>query len=169
VPIPGPVLVDLLRGQPPVLRHDDSAARIEWSGKGYYSLFVPSTRDASEEIHVTPRPDDLAKPWTQQRLRLLDVTVRQYGTILYHAELDGHAIAPMARERVDADGIDPPVPPSGPFCDAEIPKRIHVEVPDLGEDVLFRYDQVTWNPPLPDGTFLQPRPPGMEIVRVECE
>ena len=169
VPIPGDVLVDLLRGQAPVLKHEPDAGTIAWSGKGYYVVSIPSTRTASEELHIAPRPDDLALPWSQQRMRLLDVVVHQYGEVLYHAELSGQATTPMAKERVDEAGIDPPLPPSGPFCDAELPRRIHVEVPDLREDVLFRYDQVTHNPPLPEGTFAQPPPAGMPMVNVECQ
>ncbi len=169
VPIPGHVLVELLRGQAPVLKHAAGAGAIGWSGKGYYVVTIPGTRNATEEIHLTPQPDDFNKPWTAQRMRLLDVVVHQYGEELYRAELDGHARAAMAKERVDPDGIDPPVPPSGPFCEAELPRRIHVEVPGLEEDVLFRYDDVTWNPPLPEGTFMQPVPPGVPVEQVECE
>jgi hypothetical protein len=169
VPIPADVLVDLLRGQAPVLKHDAGAGSVAWSGKGYYVVSIPSTRTASEELHIAPVPDDVALPWSQQRMRLLDVTVHQYGEVLYHAELSGHLKAPMAKERVDDAGIDPPLPPSGPFCEAELPRRIHVEVPDLREDVLFRYDQVTHNPPLPEGTFTQPPPAGVPQVNVECE
>jgi hypothetical protein len=169
VPIPGPVLVDLLRGQAPVLKHGSSAMTLEWDKKGYYVLRVPSTRNAVEEVHLVPRPEDFGKEWSQQRMRVLDVTVFQEGLVLYHAEMNDHAVAPMAKPRIDPDGIDPPIPPSGPFCDAELPRRIHVDVPGLGEDVLFRYDQVTWNPPLAEGTFVQQRPPMMTVTPVTCE
>jgi hypothetical protein len=169
VPLPGSVLVNLLRGQAPVLKHEPGVGTVAWSGAGYYVVTIPSTRTATEELHLAPRQEDRSKPWNEQRMRLLDVVVRQYGEVLYHAELDGHAVAPMAKERIDADGIDPPLPPSGPFCDAELPRRIHVVVPDLREDVLFRYDQVTWNPPLPEGTFSQPAPASMPVVPVECD
>ncbi len=169
VPIPGSVMVELLLGQPPVLKHDASRARIAWSPKGYYVVTVPSTRQAWEELHLVPRAQDMKKAWGEQRLRLLDVSVHQYGELLYHAELGDHAPAPMAKERIDPDGIDPPIPPSGPVCDAELPRRLHVEVPALNEDVLFRYDQVTWNPPLPEGTFVQPVPANLPVVPVECE
>ncbi len=169
VPIPGPVLVDLLRGQAPVLKHDPAAMTIEWHRNGYYVLRIPSTHNAVEEIHLVPRPEDFGKEWNQQRMRVLDVTVFQEGLVLYHAEMDDHAVAPMAKPRVDPDGIDPPIPPSGPFCDAELPRRIHVDVPGLKEDVLFRYDQVTWNPPLAQGTFVQQPPPMMTVTPVTCE
>lgn len=168
VPIPGHVLVDLFRGEAPVLKHDATAGTIEWSGKGYYVVTIPSTREAIEEIHLAPMPDDRAKPWSDQRMRVLEVTVRQYGGILYRAKLDDHARAPMAKERLDPDNLEPPIPPSGPECDAEIPRKIHVDVPDQDEEVKFTYDQVTWNPPLPEGTFLQPVPPGMPVVQVTC-
>jgi hypothetical protein len=169
VPLPGSVLVSLLRGQAPVLRHDPGAGTVAWDRHGYYVVTIPSTRTASEELHLAPRTEDRGRPWNEQRLRLVDVAVRQYGELLYHAALDGHAAAPMAKERIDPDGIDPPLPPSGPLCEAELPRRIHVEVPALREDVLFRYDTVAWNPPLPQGTFTQPPPAAMPVVPVECD
>jgi hypothetical protein len=172
VPVPPHALVALLRGQAPVLKHDPSAATIVWKGEsgphGYYVVTLASTRDASEELHVSPRPEDWAKLWSDQRMRLLDVTIRQYGEVLYHAELDDFAVAPMGKERIDALGVDPPLPPSGPFCDAEIPKRIHLDVPGPNDDVGFRYQEVTWNPPLPEGIFHQPVPDGMAPEAVDC-
>lgn len=169
VPMPGHVLVSLLRGEAPVLKHEATNATIEWSGKGYYVIKIASTRNAVEEIHVVPHPQDFAKPWDQQRMRVLDVEVKQEGVTLYHAILDEHQPAAMAQPRVDPDGIDPPTPPSGPTCAAELPRKIHVEVPGKDEDVRFRYENVTWNPPLIDGLFGQPIPGGVEVVRVTCE
>ncbi len=169
VPMPGHVLVSLLRGEAPVLKHDRAAATIAWSRGGYYVLRIPSTRNAEEEIHVAPHPDDFNLPWEKQRMRVLDVEVKQQGIVLYHAELGDHRPAAMAAARVDPDNIDPPTPPSGPVCQAELPRRIHVEVPGKDEDVLFRYDDVKWNPPVIEGLFTQPIPPGVEVQRVTCE
>ncbi len=167
VAVPGYVLVDLLEGQAPVLKRAGDPT-ITWSGHGYYVLRVPGTREAREEIHLVPRAEDFGKPWSEQRLRLLDVTVEQYGGVRYHAELANHRATTTAPPRLDPDGVEPPIPPSGPACDAEIPRTIHVEVP--GEaDVLFRYDDVHWNPPLPPGTFTQPAPPAMPTVDVTCD
>jgi hypothetical protein len=169
VPIPGHALVDLLRGQTPVLKHAPEGTTIGWDKGGYYVLRVASTRDASQEIHVAPHPEDFQRPWTEQRMRLLEVIVRQYGGVRYRAALDDHATAPMAKERGDPDGIDPPIPPSGPACSAEIPRSIHMSVPDESEDVLFKYEEVIWNPPLPQGIFTQPLPNDMQVVPVRCD
>jgi len=49
-----------------------------------------------------------------------------------------------------------------------LPRRLKVEIPDDGSDVLFRYDQVTWNPPIPEGTFIQPTPAGLVAEEVRC-
>ncbi len=89
--------------------------------------------------------------------------------MLYHAALDDHAGAPTAGPRVDPDNIDPPIPASGPVCDAEVPRRIHVEVPYPEADVRFTTTQLTWNPPLPEGTFVQPEPPAMRVQQVSCD
>jgi hypothetical protein len=176
VPIPGRVLVDLLRGQAPVVRHDAAGLApptITWSGSGYYVVKLAGTQDTTQELHLEPRPDDWAKPWAEQRMRVLDVTVTQKGVLLYHAELEGHAVAAMAKEEPlspeDVALGQTPTPLSGPNCDAEIPMRIHVEVPSLEEDVLFRYDKVLWNPPLPEGKFVLPPPQGMPAQEVSCE
>ncbi len=169
VPIPGPVLVDILRGEAPVLKHvNPEAMQVAWSGDGYYVVTVKGTRNAEEEIHLAPRPDDFAKPWQLQRMRVLDVLVKQEGLVLYHAALDDHAPAPMSKPYVDPAGIDPPVPVSGPMCEADLPRTIHVEVPAQDEDVQFRYTDVTWNPPLNSGIFQQQPADGLRIVPVSC-
>jgi hypothetical protein len=169
VPVPGHVLVDLLRGEAPVLKHDAASATIAWDASGWWVLRIPSTREASEEIHLAPRPEDWQKPWQEQRLRVLDVRVEQRNFVLYHAELEDHAPAPTAGPRADPDNLEPPIPPSGPPCDAEIPHKIHVEVPSPQADVRFVYGQLSWNPPLPEGTFAQPVPAGMRLERVTCD
>ena len=169
MPVPAHALVELLRGQAPVLKHASGAATIAWDRHGYYVVDIPSTRDATEEIHIAPHPADFALPWDSQRMRLVDVVVKQYGGVRYHATLGEHAPAPMAGPRVDPDfPTEPAVPPSGPECHAELPRTIHVEVPEEDADVLFRYGDVTWNPPIVDGTFTQPVPAGMEPFPVEC-
>ncbi len=169
VPVPGHVLVDLLQGEAPVLKHEPQSATMVWSPAGYWVLTIPSTHDAHEEIHLAPRPEDWALPWDRQRMRVLDVQVQQQGYVLYHAELSEHATAPTAGPRLDPDNLEPPIPPSGPPCDAELPRKIHVAVPDPDADVRFEYNQVSWNPPLPDGTFEQAPRPGMSVQGVTCE
>lgn len=168
VPMPANVLVDLLLGRAPVLKHA-APGTIEWSGDGYYVVSIPGTREASEEIHIAPTPGDFNKPWSEQRMRVLGVKVRQDGSTLYSATLDGHARASMAKDRIDVEGIDPPIPPSGPFCEAELPRHLHIEVPEKNQEVDFRYKEVTWNAPLPDGIFDQPPPAGLPVVPVQCE
>src|SRR5687768_12054031 len=111
-----------------------------WSRSGYYVIKIASTRSAEEEIHIAPHPNDFGLPWQQQRMRVVDVEVRQQGYVLYHAQLEDHQPAAMAKPRVDPDGIDPPLGVSGPVCAAELPRRIHVEVPGTDADVLFRYE-----------------------------
>jgi hypothetical protein len=170
VPVPAHALVNLLHGEAPVLRHTPQGATIAWSTDGYWVIAISSTREAREEIHLAPRPEDWTKPWDQQRERVLDVRVEQQTYVLYHAELSDHESAPTAGPRLDPDGLAPPVSPSGPICDAEVPRKIHMEVPDPDSaDVRFQYTQLVWNPPLPEGTFDQPVPPGMRVEAVNCE
>jgi outer membrane lipoprotein-sorting protein len=168
LPVPPYVLVDLLRGEAPVLKHDAAGSTIAWDPHGWWTIGIPSTRNAREEIHLAPRPDDWSKPWEQQRMRVLDVQVVQQGYVLYHAEMSDHASEPTAGPREDPDNLEPPIPPSGPMCDAEAPRKIHVDVPVPAADVRFTYQQLAWNPPLPQGTFVQPPPAGMRVEPVTC-
>ncbi len=168
VPLPGHVLVSLLRGATPVLKHDANDASIAWDSGGYYVVTLKGTNGSEQRIKVAPHPADFNLPWEKQRLRVLDVEVKQQGIVLYHAELSDHEPAPMDKPIIDPDMIDPPVPTSGPMCTAELPRRIRVKVPGK-EDVLFRYESVTWNPPLPEGTFSQPVPPGVYVEAVTCD
>lgn len=172
VPLPGHVLIGLLRGLPPVLVHPPGASTIAWSNEGFYVVNVRGTRDAREELRVGVHPDDFAKPWSAQRLRLLGVRVDQFDGTLYRAELEDHKAAPMAKPWEDPDAIpgeDAGPKLSGPVCEAELPRSIHMELPPSKSDVLFRYDEVVWNPPLPEGIFTQPTPPGLPTTFVECE
>jgi hypothetical protein len=168
VAVPAHVLVDLLRGEAPVLKHEASAGSIVWSTQGYWAIDIASSREAKEEIRLAPRPEDWARPWQEQRMRVLDVRILQQGYLLYHAELAGHSPAPTSGPRVDPDNLEPPLPPSGPPCDAEVPRKIHVEVPVPASDLRFQYQQLSWNPPLPSGTFELPIAPGMLIETVSC-
>jgi hypothetical protein len=161
-------LVSLLGGRAPLLVHQDDDLSMEWSTDGYYVIRIPSTRGAFQELHVAPTPADFRSPWSAQRMRVLDVRVEQQGIELYHASLDAHQWATTAPPLVDPDGIDPPVPPSGPPCAIEVPRKIHIEVKESDQDVLFRYDDVKLNPPLPSGAFTQIIPGGVERIHVEC-
>jgi hypothetical protein len=172
IPIPGFVLVSLLSGRAPVLKHQATPS-IDWDSHGYYAVKISGTNDAVEELHLGVHPDDWSKPWGEQRLRVLDVSVTQRGVLLYHAELDTHDKTPMSKaapcdEVCKATG-ETPAQPSGPMCEAEIPRRIHVELPALSTDVLFRYDKVEWNPPLVADVFTQQQPAGLSPSPVECD
>lgn len=170
VPVPGHVLVDLLRGEAPVLKHDPESSTIAWSQAGYWILTVPGQNQSREEIHLAPYPSDWARPWQTQRVRVLDVRVEQQGYLLYHAELEDHRPAPTAGPRSDPDNLEPPLPPSGPVCDAELPRRIHIELETpSSSDMRVVYQQISWNPPLPDGTFEQTAPAGLPEEQVTCE
>jgi hypothetical protein len=165
VPVPPHALVSILRGEAPVLVHD--RADIAWSRRGHYVVTIPSTRDASEEILLAPAPEDFGKPWNEQRLRVVGVTVRQHGDVLYEVELSDHTPAPMAEPYIDETGLEPPIPPSGPKCSADLPRVIRIDVPEA--TVELRTKEVVWNPPLPEGIFAQAPDPGLALVRLRCE
>jgi hypothetical protein len=176
VPLPGHVLVTLLRGEAPLLVHEPKAPTIVWDCD-HYRVDIPSTRDASQEVHLVPYDDDWDKPWNQQRLKVTQVNVYQRGATVYAAEIGDHDLARTAAALVDETGLDADIPPSGGKCDIEVPRVIRVGVPSSGDDVIFRYTKVTddelppvqLNPPIRAGVFDQPTPPGAQVQRADCK
>ena len=169
VPLPPFVLVQLLRGEAPVLVHEPRAASIEWSAwSKEYRIRIPSKNQAVEEIKLEIVDQDWDKPWQQQRLRVTEVRVEQQGIELYVAELRDHQPAQTAPPRVDEDGLEPPVPPSGPQCSAELPRGVRINVPESSQDLVIRNEEIQHNPPLSHGDFLQSPPGGVAVRYARC-
>lgn len=166
VPVPAQALARLLTGEAPVLVHEPGSAQIAWDGD--YVIRVPSRHGASQRIRLEPNPDDWARPYSEQRVRVLEVVVEQQGVVLYRVELGHHEPAPTAEPRQDPDGIEADIPPSGPECNAEVPRRIRFVTPVSGQDVLFRHKKVVHNPPLVPGLFRQVPPAGVRVREAFC-
>ncbi len=169
MPIPAPALVDLLRGVAPVLKRS-SPATIAWDRHGYYVVTIASTRQANEVIHLAPHPDDMGRPWEEQRLRLKFFSVEQAGKEMYHAELDEHAAAKSLVVEASPEDIVAGIAPAanGAACNIEVPRVVHVESPSTGDDVLFRYSDISWNPTPDPSIFTQMPAAGLERGFVGC-
>jgi hypothetical protein len=168
VPAPPHALVQLLGGLAPVLVHEERDAQIAWDS-GAYVLNIKSKHQAEQTIRLVPTADDWDKPWSQQRILVTEVQVAQQGIQLYRAELSHHRAIDTAAPRVDPDGLEPPVPPSGPPCNAEVPGRIRFVVPSKGRDVVISTQELHHNPPLLPGTFLQIKSRALHSVVVQCD
>jgi hypothetical protein len=173
VPMPPFALVQLLRGEAPILKHSPEQANIAWTsgwfGGGSYRMEVRGQYEALETIEFVPHPQDFERPWQQQRVRVLRVAVEQQGIALYQVEFASHGAAQTAKTREDPDGIDPPIPPSGPACSADVPRRIRLVMPDGNRDLVIHFAAVEHNPPLVDGAFRQLQPDGVSFSRAECQ
>jgi len=169
VPVPGHVLVWLLRGEAPLLKHERGAPTIEWDEAGYYRIDISSVNQAQQRLHLEVHPDDFDKPYAEQRLRVTRVTTTQRGVTIYDAELQRHEASATLPPRVDEDGLSAPIPPSGGACSAEIPQSIRITVPSSGDDVVFQHKTVGFNPPIPAGAFSQPVPEGVKKQFVNCD
>lgn len=167
VPLPPEALGELLSGQAPILVHGPNDARLEWES-GAYVIDIASEFQATERVRLVPRDEDWERPWQEQRLRVLDVRVAQRGRVLYEASLDEHRAASTAEPRQDPDGLEPDILPSGPSCDAEVPRRVRFLVPGAGRDIVFVQGEVHHNPPLTDELFAQAPAPGMNVRRSSC-
>ncbi len=175
VPVPPLALVELLRGQAPVLAHTADAARIEWQsgffGGGHYLLELSGANAARQEIELEPVPDDWDRPYGQQRVRVTAVRVWQEQAELYRVELAGHEPAkrrPATRTAEEIEMGVPPLPPSGPECNAELPRRVRISAKASGQDLVIRTDEVWHNPALPRGVFRQTAPSGVTRRAAIC-
>ena len=135
------------------------------SNKGHWNLCHIPILPVTGEVN----PDDFTRHWKQQRTRVRNVRVAQRGTVLYEAELGNYEAASTAPAREDPDGLDPPILPSGPACQAEIPRSIRMQVPNTDDDVIIQYKSVVWNPPMLEGTFSQPVPGGVRRQFADCD
>lgn len=174
VPLPLEELVPMLWGMRPHLDGPIKCDSISWSGDGHYVVMMsrggPGAR--AHELHVTPYPSDWDKPWAQQRLRLLGVvawTQPGDGDLVYRVTMKDHQATATAKPIVDADGLSPDVPPSGPQVSVELPRQIHVEVPSKKSDVIFKYSEAFVNPPLIPGAFELVMKPGVPVEESVCE
>lgn len=176
VPAPPFALVELLRGQPPVLKHSPELAQLEYKsplfGGGYYQIHLTGAQESEQILHVGVHPDDWEAELSQQRLRLYHVQVSQAGRTLYEVNLSGHAAASRKMYELSAEeqvlGLPPPAP-SGPACDAELPRRVEFYVEETGYELGFRMEEVWHNPPLHPEVFRQERPGGSVAVESLCE
>jgi len=167
VPVPPFALVSLLDGEAPVLVHQPADASIAWDS-GAYEIRIRSLHGASQVIRLEPVPKDWDKPWSEQRLRTRAVRVVQQGIELYRADLDDFVVAHTAAPRVDPDGIDPDVPPSGPACSAEVARHLHIQSEASAQDVVLAQQDVWHNPPLDPDLFRQSPPAGVRVRASTC-
>ena len=172
VSLPPFVLVQLLRGEAPVLIHSPEEASIVWDsswlGTGHYTLEIRGKYESLEKISLVPAPEDWSLPWYRQRLRVQEVTVSQNGRELYQVMLEGHAPAPTALPREDPDGLEAAILPSGPQCRAEVPRRVRFVSANSETDFVLSYNTVQHNPPLLPSVFHQAIPGGVRVLHSEC-
>jgi hypothetical protein len=163
VPVPPFALVELLRGEAPVLAHEPSATELKWECDRY-RLRIKSQYQAVETIELVPRPSDWDRTFGEQRVRVLAVQVDQYGSPLYRAELRDHAPARMAPAPAGEAS-----PASGPPCDAEVPRGLRLTVPTGDAVLILRSHELLHNPALDPGVFRQPVPAGVVRRHSDCQ
>lgn len=172
IALPPHVLVQLLRGEAPILVHEPSNATLRWEsnwwGGGQYLLEIRGRHEATEQVTLDVASHDFSKPWQQQRLYVSEVSVSQGGQQLYQVMIDGYSPSPMAQPRQDPDGLEPDILPSGPSCSAELPRRLRFISAESETDFILEYQTTAHNPPLLPAVFHQAVPEGVRVMRAEC-
>lgn len=165
MPVAPHVLADLVRGQAPL--EAGTHETLAWDRWGFY-LLGQHTPQGSTGFELGIPPGDRDKFWQRQRLRVLRVRALAAGETTYDARLAGHARAAMS-EGFAAMDDERAVPPSGPYCDAELPRTVTIDVPSRSETWTVAYEKVKWNPPLVEGAFEVQKGGADRLVTLRCD
>ncbi len=173
VPLESTELVPMLWGMRPDLPTKVSCDSVKWSDDGYYVVALSHEAGPNQaklhELRMTPWPEDLDKPWAEQRMRLLGVLAWRDDALIYRVTMADHQKTVTAPAIIDAEGLSDDVPPSGPTVSVDVPRKIHVEVPGKKSDVIFKYEDAVVNPPLPANVFRLNLVKGVPVDEVGCE
>jgi hypothetical protein len=88
---------------------------------------------------------------------------------LYAVALGEHRPVRTAPPRLDPDGLEPPIPPSGPECAVDLAHRIVFQVEDGDHELVLALKTAVLNPPLVPSVFEPERPKGLRSVYSPCE
>jgi hypothetical protein len=165
LPVPPDLLVSVLRGAVPVIVHDRSELR--WDGDGAWALTFEGG-GLTESVRLAVAAGRHDAEWADQALEVRDAEVRLGSRVLWRLEADKHEGAPLAPALVDPDGLDEPVPPSGPACAATLPRRVILTLPERSASLRLDLRDVTWNPPLQPGAFRMLPPDGFRRELLRC-
>jgi hypothetical protein len=171
VPVPAAALVETLRGRPATIVHGSAALELvtPFLGTPHYQVDLVGPSDTRQIVRIGVHPDDLLAPLAKQRLRYLGGEVWQAGEMSYSVALSQFQQRGLKPRPVSEDPLDRPLPPSGPACEAELPRRIKFVVPETGYEVTFDHTEQWHNPPLPESAFRLELPSGVESIRSDCE
>jgi len=165
LPVPPELLVAVLRGSVPVIEHERSD--IAWDGEGAWTLTFEGA-GLVETVRLAIPEGRHGAPWFDQALEVREAYVRIGSRVLWRLEADKHAPASLAPPRVDPDGLDEPVPPSGPACAATLPRRVLLTLPERSASLRLDLRDVSWNPPLQPGAFVMLPPDGFRREVLRC-
>lgn len=167
VPLTPQALIQVLAGELPILIHEADRSEMQWSS-GAYQLRLFGANESVQEVSFRPSPESRDLPWQKQSLELEQIRVIQADVLLYQIDFEDFQVAPQAPPREDPDGLSADLPPSGPNCEATVPRRLRIVVPTEGAEVLFLQESVEHNPPLLDSMFRQARPSAARSERLNC-
>lgn len=175
VQIPPEALVELLRGRPPVLEHEPEQKGLRfarpWFSESKYVVSIDGDHEARQWLTVRVAPEDYDLPLDKQRLRLTRVVLRQGGRLVYEVKLSAHRRVQRAQNELSTEeramGI-PPVPSTGPPCDAELPHVVSFNVGRGGYRLDLLASELWHNPPDVPAAYRQQPPGGVRREWSEC-
>lgn len=164
VAMDGAILVQLLRGEAPLLA-GPVTRRVTWDDGGFYRVNGVAADGSEEEFHLAlfARQGDTMPG--AQRVFLTYWRLEQEGRVRFEVELSRHQSLSTAPPREDPDGLDPSIPPSGGKCHAVVPHTLRLIAPDEGADVVLNIASGMHNPPIVPGAFRQVVPEGVQVLQ----
>ncbi len=175
VNVPPFALVELLRGRPPVVEHEPTSAEVRWTdswfGAGRYEIELLGNHDSREILWATVPEDDWSKSLDEQRVYLTRVRLLQAGREVYEVDLSDYRTAAGANLTPTREELEMGITshqPTGPSCEAELPRRISFHVGRGGHRLNLIVDEVAHNPPRSLSPFELQVPRGARMVRGSC-
>lgn len=168
-------LVELLRGRPPVLEHEEQAAELSFENplfsEGHYEVHVRGENDLEQTLWISVPEQDWASPLQQQRVFLRRVRVEQAGKVHYSVRLgDYRKVSPASLEPTVEEremGIFA-LAPTGPECQAALPHFLSFDVGRGGHALNIVAMDLAHNPPRSSGAFQVVAPRGAIIEQNAC-
>ncbi len=171
VPLSSTELVPMLWGMRPKIAGPIACDGISWSDEGYYRVMLREPgKSLAHELRIAPTAADWDKPWAEQHVHLLGVIGWGEGdSLVYRVTMGDHAPTKTADPLPEVAGLSPEIPPSGPSVVVDVPRKIHVEVPSKGSDVVFKYEEANVNPPLVPDAFRLNLRAGVPVDYADCK
>ncbi len=176
VEVPPMALVELLRGRPPVLKHEPEQAKLSfrnpWFDDPHYEISLVGDHDSEQIIWLDVPKEDWTLALEEQRVYLSRVKVRQKGRLSYSVDLGDYRAASRASLEPSKEEREMGIvahQASGPVCETELPYLLSFDMGRAGHRLNIRVTEAAHNPPIVPSAYELRAPRGARMSRASCD